>query len=412
MSTPADQIVPADANAGVDPVAAMGMPGEDMSWITDFHIDDTIVPIGAPLPEADKVSTDKPVEAVAEASTKPGDPVIPADAKADAAPEAGLETKPDVAEPDKAVAKVDDLSPEEQAIVNAAPEAERPAVTSKLKRSYFMDHFLNPEKPKEEVRAHLAEKSPSQYAEFETAVIAHNLAKPDEFCRDLYARDHDSYGKLATEVYKADPKFFAKQVTGRDGVDPDTVKTALDFYERNKDVISDDEPLSALDEETLAEMEKYFPEKVPVLKAQLEAAQKLKTENDSLKAAAKPDEAVDPKIAEAQQQAEAARVENEIWDVARDTVGDFIEQKALSSAGIAVTAEERTAAPMVALLKDFKAQVLFFGLNVDGKQLIPSFHEGFTAWGKEREPFKQAITHMAKFASAHEKDNVVDIADG
>jgi chemotaxis protein histidine kinase CheA len=424
MSTPEGQL------GGGASVAEVTLPQLDPtdSWLTDFHIDDPIDLVGAPLPaEAGQAGTEeKPTEPIAEAAKetvveepKPADAAKPAVA---AAPVPGEEPKPaeaaPVVEPAKAaVGEEEQLTAAEEAAIAAVPEAERPAFTARIKGQRFMsDFYLNHDKPMVGIREHLREKSPSRYGELETSIIADHLAKPAEFCQNLNTQDRQTYIKLANEIYNGDPKYFAKQVTGRDNVEPETVQTALDFYERNKDRITDDDPLATdYDEETWAELERYHPELVPDLKAKLAAAKTASEENKTLKAA-KPEEAdADPnkqRAAEAEALATAARVETEAWDAGRDTVSDFVEQLAkdpTTGAGIAVTPEERKSSPLVARLKDFKANVLFDGLVEDGKQLLPGFQEGLTTWGKERPQFKEVIDHMAKFAKAGEKHNVLDV---
>jgi hypothetical protein len=391
------------------------MPGEDMSWLTTFEVDDVATDDTAPLPaaagepgaepKADVVVADDPTKAEVK------EPVVTDGA-------APLAAKPDAVKPEDAAAALADeeLSPAEKTLIEAAPEAERQALKENAgRRKHFMDHYLG-ETPKDEVRQHLEQVSPSSYAELETAVIANRLSQPAEFCRDLFTRDPDNYSKLATEVYRGNPEFFTKQVIGVDGKTPEDVKTALEFYDRNKDRI-DEEALSEIDEAKLQEMAEFFPEQVPILRAQLQAAAAAKAENAELKAKLEPGKTDGDaaKAAEAEAQATAARETQELWNLGRDTVGNYIESLATNpqtGAGITVTAAERQSSPLVALLKDVKATALYKGLMVDGKTILPEIHTGLAEWADGRDGWKETLSQMSRFTGARERDNVLNAATG
>lgn len=427
-------------------VALPVLAAED-AWILETAIDEPSTGLEAPLPTdastdatkgatAGAVTTPNPAAAQPPAKLDDVKPVVDAaavaavaapaaiDAKAEAAKAA--EVKPaDLAPAAKdAVGKPADAAPDpelsakDNAVVNSLPDAERSEAANRFKRSYFMDHYLNPAKPAEEVRQHLEERSPSQYAKLETSILETRLSKPDVFARDLYQRAPETYSSLASEIYRGAPKYFAKMVTGRDDVTPEQVQTALAFHDKHKDDVTDEvQALTAADEAKIAEMEEYFPDEAVRLRKTLEDNARISEENKTLKAAQTKDAPVDPnkaREAEAVQQAAIAKEVSELWDLGRDAVGDFIVTKAydpVNGVGIHVTAEERANAPLVARLKDFKASVLFQGLEVDGKPLLPDFHEGLTEWGKDREGFKDAILAMDKFTQAREKKNVLEVAD-
>ena len=424
MSTPTDQL---GASAAIPDAGALTIgPGDD--WILSTGIEDQAESGAAPLPsDADPGADNKPPTPEAdETQPKPDEIATDKEAIPPAPPDpvapAKVEAKPD-AQPDATTAKPEvvtdpELSTEDNALVNALPEAERPGMTGRLKRLAFMDHYLNPDKPAEDIRKHLEERSPSRYGEVESAMFAHRFAQPDQALSELFKQDAQLYSKVAMAVFNGDQKFFAEQITGRNDLAPEQVKEAIAFWERNKDAITDDgQSLSDVDEDTIAEIEKYFPDKVPLIKQALEAGKKAQTENATLKTqledkgTSKPDEqpgdpANDPQVVH-------LREVNRLWDLGRNTVGEYFWNKAANEQtgiGINVSAQERKDAPLVALLKDFKATVFGEGLIVDGKTVVPDLAEGFTNWGKERDGFKDRLTHMDRFTQAREENNVLDVA--
>lgn len=373
-------------------------------------IDDPIDGSPAPLPTAD--AGDAPEGVQADAGKKSDPPAGTQPQVDDAKP---VEAKP--AEGQEPEAKQHDLelTPEENEIVKALPADQQSDAQSRFKKSRFMEHYLDPKKPAVEIHHHLRERSPSRFAQLEASILEERLADPDSFASALFQQSPETYSKIANAVFNGDPKYFTKQITGRDDVSAEQVKTALDFHDRNKDKVPDEVELSEIDEETLLEMEEYFPDKVPAIRAQMEAAQKLRDENQRLSDAKPKEAAVDPKQAEFQQQQDLAREVDGLWDVARDTVGEYVSGLAYDvekGIGVHVTAEERKAAPLVAMLKDVKANIFFNGYDVDGKQLIGGFQQDLTAWAKDRPGFKDKITDLDTFTKAREKQNVVEVARG
>lgn len=419
MSTPAENI-DTNAAATVGAVAEGGLPSlsETDSWITDSaYIDGPAEEPKAPLPAATDVDAAKAAAPVVEA--KPGAAVVDATAKPVVA-DAGVKEEPKTdavtaAGVKPVVAAEADLSAQENDLVQSRPEAERPDLSNRLKRAHFMDHFLNPDKPKEEVRLHLAERSPSNYAELETAVLNNRLATPETFLADLFQRAPETYTKMVEAAFKGDPAYWTKQITGRDEQTPETVKTALDFYDKNKDRIAEVSPLSVEQEAKIKEMEEYFPEEAASYRKTLEDNQRLATEaaqRDQQKANAEKPDPNKAKTDEATQQAAYQKQVTDIWDAGVDVVDNFVATKAYdpkTGIGIHVTAEERTAAPLVAMLKDMKANVFFHGIEADGKPLIENFQKGLTDWGSGRNEFKDILTHMDKYTQALEKQNVLDL---
>lgn len=422
--------------AGPAPPISAGLPGEDLSWITSTHIDDANDGVATPLPADASTEVGADIKPTAASAEEPKPPVVEEPKPAEEKP--AIEAKPAAPKPDEVAAakaaeakpedevlKAADLDPEltpaESDLIKTLPEADRAEAVEKAKKSrYFKDHFRGT-RPISEINQHLQELSPSRHAELTSAIIADNLAKPDEFCRSLYEKDPQSYSKLATEVVRGSPATIIQIATGR-AATPEEVTTALDFHERYKDNIPEAGELTEFDDEKKKEWEQYFPDDVPLITAQLAAAKKDREELAALKSKEQPQP--DEKATEAAKASEAAaqaaivREVNGLWDVARDTIGNYVESLATNpqnGAGVYVSPEERKAANAdpnsitgrVALLKDLKANILFDGLNSDGKELLPKFEQGFTEWGKEREPFKDALAHMMKYTEAREKDNVL-----
>ncbi len=441
MSTPAENIDTSAAGAAGSVVEGLPSLSEADSWITSLHIDDPLDGSPAPLPTA--TATDATQGATAVAGAEKPAPLTPEaqpkveEPKAEGEGQPPLATaKTDVATPpveEKPVveAKVEgageakvidpELTEAENTLVESLPEAERPAAQSRFKRSYFMDHYLNPEKPATEVVDHLAQRSPSRFAEVESTIITRSLAKPGEFAAKLFKADPKLYAETVNAIYDGDRNYATYKVTGREGLTPDDVKTALEFYDRHKDSVTDEEvaplTLSAADEAKIAEIESYFPEEATRLRKTLEAAQRDAAENARLKTELQgKEEKPDPdkaRQAELEQQQAIQKEVTDLWNMGRDTVGDYVMQKAYdpkSGVGVHVTPEERKSAPLVARLKDFKASVLFDGLAVDGKPLIEDFQKGLTEWGKGRQEFVDKLLHIDRFTQAREKDNVLDVA--
>lgn len=401
-----------NGNTSID--VALPALSESDSWITTTGIDDPQIPgTGTPLP-ADATSA---VEAPVSVVTDDRKPLIEEPVADDKALAAKAEVKTDA---DVAAAVIEpedkDLSPVEQKVLAELPEAERPAARRKFRNhQYFMDRFLDLHKPIEEVRAHLKERSGIRYGQLESTVLKDVYSNPGPALANLYKQDPAQFAKLAVAVFQGDPNAFAGLVAARKDVTPKQIQEALDFHAQHKDkVFEDDASLpKTIDDDTYADLEHYFPELAPKLKTALSLVPQLQTENASLKtateAAAKP---ADQSGEEQQRAAEAAaeKEEQQLWNMGRDAVSDFVYKHAMDpkkGAGVAVTPEERKNAPEVALLKDIKSDILFNGLEVEGKILIPSFHQGLTAWGKDREDFMKILTDTVQFANAREKENVL-----
>src|SRR6185369_16810580 len=120
-----------------------------------------------PTPKVEDSQTKSDEVVVDKTAAPPEVPDPAATAKVDApAPDATTKDQP-------AVVADPELSEQDDALLNALPEAERQGMSSRLKqRLAFMDHYLNPDKPAEDIRKHLEERSPSRYTEVESAMLA------------------------------------------------------------------------------------------------------------------------------------------------------------------------------------------------------------------------------------------------
>jgi len=306
-----------------------------------------------------------------------------------------------------------DLTAEENELVRSRPEAEQGETARKLKAARFEDHYLNPDKPAEDVRSYLEGKSPSRYGELEQAIVARRLADPETFAADYFRKSPEGYGKLALAVFNGNPAYFAKALTGRE-VEAQTLKTALDFYERNRDrVPPDDAP--DLSPEELAEVEQWTPEIAGKVKAILESkadVARQRAEVEAAKAKPEPEKPAEERQAELLKQQQAIKADQaKAWDAGYSHFESYIGKKAETAAGVLVTPKERELAPQVALLKDLKREILMQGMGED----LPDFERGLYQWAegrdeRTREAYLQSVAAMGRFSEAREPDNVLSAA--
>lgn len=374
----------------------------DDGWILNTAIDEPVDEIAASLPGADG---DAAAEAAAAASEKP--------IEAAGEKSGDAEPKESVKADDAAAAPEGELSEEDEKAVAALPAEQQHEERAK-RRKVFMDHFISADTPDkmEGVRSHLFERSPSQYGALESSVLSHVLSDQSRFCRDLYGRDPEGYSSLAREMFTGNPEAFLSAATGREGVTPEQVTTALDFYDRNKDRITDDVDL---DGELPADLDTYYPEVADSIREAWRIAKEQKAadaNNGDGKTTQPPAKPEDQAAREREQQAQAEI--SGLYDVARDVVGDQVVRMAsdpAKGAGITVTAQERKDAPLLATLKDFKRNALFYGLNDEqGNPVLPHFQEGFIKFAEENPAFKDTFMNMTRFISAREEKNVREMA--
>lgn len=398
MATPEGQIP--GASGASDALSIAGLPGEDLGWITETAIDNSDVDAGNSVTTA----AEAPAEAGAGAEVK--EPAASPEEESTETVETAAADETDEAE--KAAS--------EEATLEAAAATEQ----GKQKRPHFIQRYMDADTPEkiEQTRAHLQSKSPSQYAAFESAVLNSRLSQPSQFCADLFQRDPQAYATLAMEVYKGDPATFAAAIAGRPNISADDVKTAVDFWSRNKDRIQDDAvELSQLNEEKLAEFERYFPDEAPAMRKALELAQKAQEAEQNAPGKAEPEKAeAKPDPAADEARLAVQREVSECFDVARDTVADYVTQRAFDpqkGIGVAVSPEERKSAPLLSRLKDVKWNIFSYGLTgSDGKDILPQFQEGFINWGKDRDDFKPVFTNAMRYVNAREKNNVKEVMRG
>jgi hypothetical protein len=409
-----------EANLGADNTAiAVVTPtlSPEDSWITSLGINDPID--GTPLP------TDAGADADQSAA---GAGIEPASVVLDDPLGAGIDKPIAAADPaavEPAVGADADLqlSPVEKKVLSEIPEAERPAATRGFRNRYFMDRFLDFDKPMVEVRDHLKERSAVRYGQLRDTIVGEVFAEPDPALKALFESDPTQYGKLAMAVYLGDPASFVNFVTGRKDVTPAQIREALDFQALNKDKVFEAAPADGLISESQYEdLTTYFPDVAPKIKSALaengtlrEQLAAVNTKIQSLEAAAsKPAPAVaEPAKADDADQ-ELTQQRQQLWDDGRDAVVNFVAKIATSAtkgAGITATADERTKAPRVALLKDIKGDILWNGLESDGKLLLPDFHVGFTTWGKDRQEMSKVLIDASRYVDALEKENVIAQAE-
>lgn len=367
-------------------------------------------------------SIDKP--ATQDAGAAPGDATkapeagatgdAPVDAAAAAAAKAATDGDQAAAPVTAAIVDDSELTAAEKAVVQSLPKAEQPEAVARYRKAAFMDFYLDPAgKPIEEVRAHLESRSPSRYAELERSIESRLLSNPVEYAAGLFTRDKDLYGNLAAAVFAGDKEFFTKAITGREDVAPEAVQTALDFYDRHKDKIAD-EDLSNLSDEDMEALSEYTPEIADKVKAALQKAAgngkpdaALQAKLDKLESYEKAErEKAEKGQSEAQLQAEAQK--DLLYDEAYDAVEGFVTSKLndpTDGLGLEVTDKEREVAPDVANLKDIKRHILLKGYDD-----LPDFENGLGQWGEKQPDFMAIGKALGAFAFAGEKHNVMEKA--
>lgn len=314
-----------------------------------------------------------------------------------------------------------ELSAEENAVVKALPAADQPAAIERFKRAPFMDHYLS-EKPIEEIRAHLETRSPSRYAEMTSAVIQTELADPVRFAEKLFTQDDKLFGKVADALFKGDPKYYAGVVArrnnaeGRPEADPEYVQKAVDFYDKNKDRITDEEP-EVLSPEEIESIGELHPEIAPKLKKILDAAgdrgkidPSIQERLDKLKQIEAAEEKKSATTQTTAEQLVAAEIDK-LYDKAYATVDSFLQNKLddpKDGLGLKVTDAERIASPDVANLKTLKRTVLLKGFGDD----LPDFEDGLGKWGEPKPEFMEIGKALGKFTAAREEQNAIAKAKG
>jgi hypothetical protein len=347
------------------------------------------------------------------AGVKEGGKAAPGGAAAGAkkpAAEAGKE-----AAPGEGTADDPELTPEQNAIINSRPEAERGELRETFKAASFEGHYLNPKQDIAEVAGYLKGRSPSRYAELVRHSISEGLAEPQSFLTDLYNADSETYGRFALSVVDAAPDFFASYLAGRE--------TTVEEL-RAGSVAGYDGEIAELDERAEADLRAFFPAEADGWIARIKGGGAKAPEQPATatqpprreEATAKPD-AEQPKADEQPKQeaeqppapdAQAVLVENFTKGV--EHVETFLHSLLDGAEGmaLAVTPEERQKAPEVALFKDFKREALMQGRAASG---LPDFETGFAQWAKDNPTFVQAVTRMTEFAKRGELDNVIRAAE-
>ena len=407
--------------------------GQPFAWLDTFGLDDEAT-VETPLPDAatsvavetpkQAVATDvpakvEPTEVPSGTDPKPAaDPTNkPADVAAAPAADAASEVKDDP-----------ELTAEDNELVRTHPEAERPALTDRLKKASFISQYKDPEVPAAGTVEALRKISPSSYERLESAIIEQRLAEPTKFLDDVFTRSPETYGRLLADGYEADPSYFVKRITGRDGLTPEQVQTAVEFYEANKDRVLEQPAIKELTPEQIAEVRLMhgdeMADQIELMQARAKEALAANTKPgtpavDRTKPTAKPD-AVKPaadakpdakppvKQLTPEEQRALTVQRDQIWNEASGQIESYLETWAddpKNGLGLKVTPQERQLAPEVADLKDYKRQVLFEGLGD-----LPEFREGFAQWSKDKPECVKAVDLAIHFSNLGEKENAIEAA--
>lgn len=294
-----------------------------------------------------------------------------------------------------------ELSAEDNALVNSQPEADRPALKSKLKAASFEGHFTS-DKPKAEVADYLETRFPEHYRDFEQTIVARALARTD-FNAELFKRDPEGYGAHAMDVYNGAREFFQSQVlkdlTGREDLTPEQAKAALTGEGGLPGAQS-------LTDEEMAEVRDLWPE----IAAKLEAAKAAPPAPDKQEGEQneqpnfKPEELIERY--ETQKKAVDDNFEHGISPVV-----SFVERKVDELIGKAPTEQEFKDNPLAATARAIKRQLFLSG---DGGALS-SFRNDFGKWGNKRDlegrNFDQSLKRLGDFAKDGDRDKAASAAN-
>lgn len=317
---------------------------------------------------------------------------------------------------------------EEEAAIKAAPKEHQATLRKISKAAKFEDHVRDGAKAPKEIVAYIKGLSAARYDDISAEVVKDRLGNVVKFIeKDL---DDESYTKLATELIKRDPAWVIGKITGRDGLKLSDLAEALEAKDSgNKDSVVD---LPELDDAVMAELAQDYEEVADFIKAikqartgtlpkaftsKLSAAEaravkaeeelatlkgggKSKTGDRTTKVAEGEDEAGDTTKATAHEKTPTIRKAVEA------DLDDYVTNQAKHKDGmdLAVTDEEREAAPEVAELKDTKLEEWIFGST---SKKIPSFINGLMTHFKTNEKFMRDAKQVAFYANKGEQENAL-----
>lgn len=363
------------------------------------------LPTADTAPEADAAAVEPQQDPAPDAVKDEAKPPVEPDPTqgAQALPEQGGATG---GEGVKAVEADPELSADENQLIQSQPEAERAILAGKMKAASFMGNFLNDNKPAEEIREHLEQKSPSRYGALELSVVEKVAAEPERLER-IFKANPNAYSAFAQAAFKSDPDFFIRQGTGQQDLTFEQVKAAL---------ASPNAGIPGAAELTDEEMEDigYGSESAQAkLQAAREAAKNAPPAE--AKPATTPDAKAEPEkegekpltrekvLEEYQAQTETHR---STFEHGITPIGNYLEKR-LNDICPEPTDKEWETAPEVAAAKELKREVLLSGAG----RKLPNFTEGFKKWGEHRKlgakgerDFDQAMSRLNTFASKGEKD--------
>lgn len=392
-------------------------PQVDDDFFDNLHTDQ-VKASDAPLPTETALVEGGP-------DNKPTDSTAGDQSKVDAAPAGddkppevakteGADAPPAIVEPPPVTPVADpELSPAENAMVQALPEAERAEAAARLKTPTFVSQFKDPGNPIVETLTEMDRLSPARSAALKAEVLTQQLADPAAFARDLFSRDPELFGKVAIAIEDGHPDFWVKRHTGVDDATTDELRAAIPFYRANKDRVAELQAVvPEFTDDELKSLDEFHPD--------INASERIKQLLDMAKANAQPgtsgltsEEKTELVKLRAEQQAklaadkpdpkEAAQVADLELATRYDNIAvegmRFVHAKLDDPAGgygLKVTDEERTLAPDVANFKDDKRDILLRGAGE-----MPPFEKGF-------EKFAEGLT--VKDANGIEKNPVFEIA--
>lgn len=311
-----------------------------------------------------------------------------------------------------------ELDAEENAAMRATPKEHRDTLKSKLGRK-FESHLRDPNKPASEIVDYMDTISPSRSALIRQEIVKRAITDPKSFLANL---SDDDFGKMGAHFLQSDPLWFASQLTGREGVKLEDLKTALEGSDRYSALAGIKLPTINEGEDTWDLVEQDYPDIVRFINEvkmalgeglpasvanELKRLRALeattKSGGDGTAAKASDAKAGDDK---AKPDAEAFHADaGKIFTDVRADWEKYITTYAESPEGLGmgVSKEERDKAPDVADLKDAYVDVYLYGRGTE----IPTYEDGLTKWAAGKPAFIDQVKRMQYFCNKGERENAL-----
>lgn len=272
------------------------------------------------------------------------------------------------------------------------------------KNARFEHHFSNAQKPIAEIDAYLETKDPARYALLQRHMLDKRTEDPVAFGAELYERDPERFGRVATAFYSGHPEYYARALVGDADATPEQIQQAWAAFKSNPggtthaggDEETGDAEVPSLSDEEMEEL-RYWDAEVAT---KVEQLMKAKPAPEAVKPAEEPKKTEEPKP-DPEAVAAEERAQEEALTAGYTEVINFLNSKADDPVelGLAVTDAEREKAPALAEAKDYKRELLFHGK----RGALPDFETGLYEWAKGSDAFNEAIKAWGDAARAKDK---------